>query len=246
MTSAWGATETSPMVTSVHFPIDRSGVIGLPAPGTELKLVPNAGKLEMRVRGPNVTPGYYKRDDLSAAAFDEDGFYMIGDAGKFADPEDPAKGVVFDGRTAEDFKLMSGTWVHVGGLRLAAIAAGSPVIQDAVVTGHNREELGLLIFPNPAGCARVAGKEADTTLEDLVADERVREKVRNGLAAHNANNPGSSTRIKRALLMSEPPLIDANEITDKGYLNQGAVLERRSDLVEALYGDDCAEVIRVD
>jgi feruloyl-CoA synthase len=246
MTSAWGATETSPMVTSVHFPIDRAGVIGLPGPGTELKFVPNAGKLEMRVRGPNVTPGYYKRDDLTQAAFDEDGFYMIGDAGKLADPEDPAKGVVFDGRTAEDFKLTSGTWVHVGGLRVAAIAAGSPVIQDVVVTGHNREELGLLIFPNPAGCAKVAGKATDTPLEDLIAEDSVREVVRKGLAAHNANNSGSSTRIKRALLMEEPPSIDANEITDKGYLNQRAVLERRSDLVEALYGAGGAGLICFD
>lgn len=246
MTSAWGATETSPMVTSVHFPIDRASVIGLPAPGTELKMVPNAGKLEMRVRGPNVTPGYYERDDLTKAAFDEDGFYMTGDAGKLADPKGPAKGVVFDGRTAEDFKLMSGTWVHVGGLRVAVVTAGSPVIQDVVVTGHDREELGLLIFPNPAGCAKAAGKASNTPLEDLISEDAVREVVRKCLAAHNTKNPGSSTHIKRALLMAEPPLIDANEITDKGYINQRAVLERRSDLVEALYDESCAEVIRVD
>jgi feruloyl-CoA synthase len=238
MTSAWGATETAPLVTGVHFDIDRAGVIGLPAPGTELKMVPNAGKLEMRVRGPNVTPGYYKREDLTRAAFDEDGFYRIGDAGKLADPDDEAKGVVFNGRTAEDFKLMSGTRVHVGALRVAAIAAGSPLIQDAVVTGHDREEVGLLVFPNPSGCAEAAGKPVDTALADLIKDHEVRNSVRRGLATYNKDNAGSSMRITRVLLMAEPPSIDANEITDKGYLNQRAVLEHRADLVEKLYADD--------
>ncbi|MDH3968168.1 MAG: feruloyl-CoA synthase, partial [Rhodospirillales bacterium] len=133
MTSAWGATETAPLVTGVHFPIDRAGVIGIPAPGSEIKMIPNAGKLEMRVRGPNVTPGYYKRDDLTREAFDEDGFYKIGDAGRLADPDDPAKGILFDGRVAEDFKLLTGSWVSTGTLRVAAIAAGAPIIQDAVV-----------------------------------------------------------------------------------------------------------------
>jgi feruloyl-CoA synthase len=245
MTSAWGATETAPMVTAVHFAIDRAGVIGLPAPGTELKMVPNAGKLEMRVRGPNVTPGYYKREDLTRAAFDEDGFYRIGDAGKLADPEDATKGIVFDGRTAEDFKLMSGNWVHVGALRVAAIAAGSPVIQDAVVTGHDRNEVGLLVFPNPSACAEVAGKSADRPLDELIKDQAVRDTVRRGLATYNRDKPGSSVRITRVLLMAEPPSIDANEITDKGYLNQRAVLERRADLVDKLYAGD-RDVIRIE
>jgi feruloyl-CoA synthase len=245
MTSAWGSTETAPLATSVHFPIDRAGVIGLPAPGTELKLVPNGAKLEMRVRGPNVTPGYYKRDDLTRAAFDEDGFYRIGDAGKLADPDDPSKGLVFDGRTAEDFKLMSGTWVHAGGLRVAAIASAQPVIQDAVVAGHDREEIGLLVFPNQAGCASVCGLPADAPIDQLIGHDAVRAHVRDGLAGHNRDNPGSSTRIRRVLLMSEPPSLDANEITDKGYLNQRAVLERRAGLVETLYSDD-PEVIRID
>jgi feruloyl-CoA synthase len=246
MVSAWGSTETSPMVTSVHFAIDRAGIIGLPAPGTELKLIPNADKLEMRVRGPNVTPGYWKDPALTKAAFDEDGFYCIGDAGKLADPTDPAKGVVFDGRTAEDFKLMSGTWVHVGMLRVAALAAATPAIQDAVVTGHDREEPGLLAFANPAGClALCKGAAIDTPLAELIARDEVRGHVRAGIAAHNTANPGSSTRITRVLLMATPPSIDANEITDKGYINQRAVLERRADLVDKLYGDD-PEVIRID
>ena len=244
MTSAWGATETAPLVTSVHFPIDRAGVIGIPVPGSEVKMVPNAGKYEIRVRGPNVTPGYYKRDDLTRDAFDEDGFYKIGDAVKLADPDDPAKGIVFDGRIAEDFKLLTGSWVNVGTLRVAAIAAGAPVIQDAVVAGHDRDEVGLLVFPNGAGCAKIAGLDPATALADLVANEQVREALRQGLAAYNVKNPGSSTRISRVLLLKEPPDIDANEITDKGYINQLAVLEARQGLVETLFSDN-AEVVLV-
>jgi feruloyl-CoA synthase len=244
MTSAWGATETAPLAAGVHFPIDRAGVIGLPVPGSEIKMVPNAGKLEMRVRGPNVTPGYYKRQDLARAAFDEDGFYKIGDAGKLADPNDPSRGILFDGRVAEDFKLLTGSWVNAGTIRVAAIAAGAPVIQDAVVAGHDRDEVGLLVFPNPAGAAKVAGLDPVTPLPELVVNEKVRETLRDGLAAYNAKNPGSSTRIGRVLVLKEPPDIDANEITDKGYINQRAVLERRNSLVERLFSDD-AEVVLI-
>ncbi len=243
MTSAWGATETAPLVTGVHFPIDRAGVIGLPVPGTELKMVPNGGKLEMRVRGPNVTPGYFKREDLAREAFDEDGFYKIGDAGKLADPDDPAKGIVFDGRVAEDFKLLTGSWVSVGTLRVAVIGAGAPLIQDAVVAGHDRDEVGLLVFPDAAGAARVAGLDARTPLSELAANDKVRAALRRGLAAYNAKHPGSSTRIARLLLLSEPPDSDANEITDKGYINQRAVLERRGDLVEMLFSDDARAIL---
>jgi len=238
MTSAWGATETAPLAAGVHFPIDRAGVIGLPVPGTELKMLPNAGKLEMRVRGPNVTPGYYKRDDLAREAFDADGFYKIGDAGKLADPDDPAQGILFDGRVAEDFKLLTGSWVSVGAVRVAAIAAGAPVIQDAVVAGHDRDEVGLLVFPSPAGAAEAAGLDSGTAVPELAANEKVREALRAGLAAYNSENPGSSTRIKRVLILTEPPVADANEITDKGYINQCAVLERRASLVETLFSDD--------
>ena len=243
MTSAWGATETAPLVTGVHFPIERAGVIGIPVPGSELKMVPNAGKLEMRVRGPNVTPGYYKREDLAREAFDEDGFFKTGDAGKLADPSDPAKGILFDGRIAEDFKLLTGSWVDAGTIRVAAISAGAPVIQDAVVAGHDRDEVGLLVFANPAGAAKIAGLDPLTPLPELVANETIRETLRNGLAAYNANNPGSSTRIGRVLLLKEPPDIDANEITDKGYINQRAVLEGRDNLVEMLFSDDTEVVL---
>ena len=236
MVSSWGSTETAPMVTSVHYDIERAGVIGLPTPGVELKMVPNAGKMELRVRGPNVTPGYFKREDLTRAAFDADGFYRIGDAGRFADPDDPAKGIEFDGRIAEDFKLSSGTWVHVGALRIRAIAAGAPVIQDCVVTGHDRDEIGLLIFPNPVGCRSLCTDvAADLPLAQLIAQPQVQARLMRSLSQMAEGSSGSSTHPTRALLMAEPPSIDDNEITDKGYINQRAVLARRASLVERLY-----------
>jgi feruloyl-CoA synthase len=224
MLSAWGSTETSPMATCVHYHIERAGVVGVPGPGTELKLAPSGGKLEVRVRGPNVTPGYYRRDDLTAAAFDAEGFYRIGDAMKFADPDDPAKGIVFDGRVAEDFKLMSGTWVHVGAVRVKLIAACDPIVQDAVITGHDREDMGALVFVNPAA-ARALGLDASG----------VRARLQSALATLHQESTGTSTTPVRLLVADEPPSIDANEITDKGYINQRAVLERRAALVEHLH-----------
>ncbi|TMH71579.1 MAG: feruloyl-CoA synthase [Betaproteobacteria bacterium] len=218
MLSAWGSTETSPLATSVHFHMERPGAIGLPVAECELKLVPSAGKVEVRVRGPNVMPGYYKREDLTRAAFDDEGFYRIGDAVKFADADDPVKGIVFDGRVAEDFKLSSGTWVHVGAIRVKLIAAADPLIQDAVITGHDRAEIGALVFLSAAAKG--------------VAD--VRERLQAALRKL-AQEGGSSTHPRRLMVMSEPPSIDANEITDKGYMNQRAVLERRAALVEQLY-----------
>ncbi len=247
MVSSWGATETAPMVTSVHYEIEHAGVIGLPAPGTELKMVPNENKLELRVRGPNVTPGYWKRPDLTQAAFDDEGFYRIGDAGRFADPNDPAKGIEFDGRIAEDFKLMSGVWVHVGALRVKALAALAPLAQDIVVAGHDREEAGFLVFANPAGCRGLCPDlPADVPLEQVLADARVTGRLKEGMATVKKEGGGSSTYATRALLMAEPPSIDANEITDKGYINQRAVLARRAGLVERLYAEPAdATVIRL-
>jgi feruloyl-CoA synthase len=229
MISSWGSTETAPSAAAVHYPIERAGVIGLPNPGCELKLVPAAGKLEVRVRGPHVTPGYFRREDLTRAAFDEEGFYRIGDAMKFADPAAPEKGLVFDGRVAEDFKLSSGTWVHVGAVRVKLIAAGNPLIQDAVITGHDRDEVGALIFPSPAA-------------KDL-APEALRAKIAAALAALAAEG-GSSMHPTRALVTVEPPSIDATEITAMGYINPRAVLERRAALVEKLHAaQPGAEVI---
>jgi feruloyl-CoA synthase len=232
--SAWGSTETAPMATGVHYAVDRAGIIGLPVPGCELKLVPAAGKLEARVKGPNVTPGYYGRDDLTKAAFDEEGYYRIGDALKFADPEKPEQGLAFDGRIAEDFKLSTGTWVHVGSARVKLIAAGDPLIQDVVITGHERSEVGALLFLN-AGAVKAKG------LDDAGIREYLRAAMKKLAAETGA---GSSTHPVRALVMSEPPSIDANEITDKGYINQRAVIERRATLVEELHADSpAAEVI---
>jgi feruloyl-CoA synthase len=238
MVSAWGSTETAPMVTDCHFQASRSGVIGIPAPGCELKLVPNGDKLEVRVRGPNVTPGYWRRSDLTASQFDEEGFYKIGDAVRLVDPERPERGLLFDGRVAEDFKLDSGTWVNVGMLRVRGIEALAPVAQDIVVTGHDRSEVGFLVFPNLAGCRALAADLApDAPVERVLADPAVQGRVREGLAALRRAGGGSSMFAARALLMAEPPSIDAGEITDKGYLNQRAVLDRRGALVERLYAE---------
>ncbi len=225
--SAWGSTETAPMATGVHYAVDRAGIIGLPVPGCELKLVPVAGKLEARVKGPNITPGYHGRDDLTKAAFDEEGYYRIGDALKFADEKKPELGLAFDGRIAEDFKLSTGTWVHVGATRVGLIAAGDPIVQDAVITGHEKSEVGALVFLNVAA---VNARGLD--------DAGVRgclQSVLDQLAAESGG--ASSTHPVRALVMAEPPSIDANEITDKGYINQRAVLERRAALVEVLHAD---------
>jgi feruloyl-CoA synthase len=234
--SSWGLTETAPMATAGHFPMDRAGNIGIPAPGCEVKLVPTDGKLEMRVKGPNVTPGYWRDEALTAASFDEEGFYRTGDAGKLLDAKDPAKGLLFDGRLAENFKLSTGTWVNVGELRVAAIGACAPVAEDAVVAGHDRDEVTLLVFPSLAGCRSLCPKlAADAPVATLIAQKPVRAALAAGLARYNAAHPASSTRVVRALFLEEPPSIDRNEITDKGYLNQHAVLEHRAALVERLY-----------
>ncbi len=238
MTSSWGATETAPAVTSAHFPIDRAGVIGLPLPGVVLKMVPNGEKFELRVKGPIVTPGYLNRPDLTAAAFDEDGFYKIGDTGAFADPADPGKGIVFNGRVAEDFKLSTGTWVHVGALRVGVLAAAAPVIQDALVTGQDREYIGILAWPNLQACREICQDRAgNRPVEELLHRQEIVDYLRQTLMTYNAIQQGSSARIGRIMLMAEPPSIDANEITDKGYINQRASLERRKALVERLYAE---------
>ncbi|HEY3570717.1 MAG TPA: feruloyl-CoA synthase [Thermoanaerobaculia bacterium] len=243
MLAAWGSTETAPCATQIHFPIERAGVIGLPVPGTEIKLAPVGNKLEIRVQGPNVTPGYWRRPELKAEMFDEDGFLRTGDAVRLADPDDPSQGIVFDGRLAENFKLMSGTWVHVGELRLEVIAACAPVVQDVVITGHDREEVGLLVFPNPAGCRSLCGGPEEAPLAELIGRPEVRDRLREGLTAHNAAHPANSRRIARVLLLADPPSIQTGEITDKGYVNQRAVLDRRAALVERLYGEVDDELI---
>ncbi len=234
LTTMYGATETQG-VTVVHWITERVGLIGLPLPGITLKLVPNGAKLEVRVKGPTVTPGYLKRADLTAAAFDEEDFYGLGDAAKFFDENAPEKGLIFDGRVNEDFKLDSGTWVSVGTLRAQAVAAASPLIQDCVVCGHDKPFVALLAWPNLGVAKDIAADSHRTTPDELINAPKVREFLRSRFAAHNSQASGSSSRIKRVLLMSEPPSIDGHEITDKGYINQRATLERRRKLADLLY-----------
>ncbi len=244
MVSAWGSTETSPLATDCHFQAQRSGNIGVPIPGTELKLVPSGDKLEVRVRGPNVTPGYWKAPELTAQAFDADGFYLIGDAVTFADPVRPELGLFFDGRVAEDFKLNSGTWVSVGTLRIAGISALAPLAQDIVVTGHGGDHVRFLVFPNIAACRALAGLPDSADVNEVIGHDKVRATIAAGLAKLKAQSGGgSSAHATRALLLAEPASVDGGEITDKGYINQRAVLTRRAAAVALLEDDASAEWI---
>jgi feruloyl-CoA synthase len=243
MVSAWGSTETSPLATDCHFQAERSGNIGVPIPGTELKLVLSGDKLEVRVRGPNVTPGYWKAPDLTAKAFDDDGFYLIGDAVTFADPDRPERGLFFDGRVAEDFKLTSGTWVSVGTLRVAGISALAPLAQDIVVTGHGGDHVRFLVFPNIAACRALAGLGDSASADDVIGSEKIRAAIAQGLARLKSQSGGSSTFATRAVLLAEPASVDGGEITDKGYINQRAVLTRRALAVAMLEDDSCTEWI---
>lgn len=213
VTSAWGSTETAPLATSAHFYESQSGNIGLPAPGVTLKLVPNGTKLEARVKGPNVMAGYL----APAECFDEEGFYAIGDAMKLADPEHPEQGLLFDGRVAEDFKLSSGTWVSVTFVRTGFLAHTAGRVADVVVCGHDRDDIRLLVWPAPT--------HPGLTEADLAP----------AIAAWNAENPGSSTRIAGVRILATPPSIDVGEITDKGYTNQRIARECRGADVAALY-----------
>ena len=218
LTTSWGSTETSPAITSVPWRLERPGVIGLPLPGAAVKFVPNGGKLEMRIKGPHVFPGYRGNEEATAQAFDDDGWYRIGDAGFLQEEDNPGSGIVFNGRVAEDFKLTSGTWVSVGMLRLAVVTALAPLALDVVMTGHDRSEIGVLIFLSEAA-------------RKLPQDE-VAATVREALGSMKG---GSSQVPARALLLPDGPSMAAGEITDKGYINQRLVLLRRTAEVEALY-----------
>jgi feruloyl-CoA synthase len=210
----------------------------VPIPGTTLKLVSAGDKLEVRVKGPNVTPGYWKAPELTAKAFDEDGFYLIGDAVKFVDVDHPDLGLLFDGRIAEDFKLISGTWVNVGNLRVAGISALAPLVQDIVVAEHGGDEVRFLLLPNVEACRIVADAAVGTPAPDILRNEKVRAAVAKGLAGLKASGVGSSTYATRAIFLAEPPSVDGGEITDKGYINQRAMLARRTIDLAKLNGDD--------
>jgi feruloyl-CoA synthase len=212
--------------------------MGLPPPGSELKLVPMEGKLDTRVRGPHITPGYWRQPDLTAKAYDEEGFYRLGDALKFEDPANPGQGLLFDGRTAEDFKLATGTWVSVGPLRARAVEHFTPYAKDIVIAGADRDDVGILIFPDPAACRTLAADlPADAPLQDVLQHPNVLAEIGTRLKSFAAQSTGSSNRVCRALLLVEPPSLDAGEITDKGSLNQRMVLRHRADLVDELYAD---------
>lgn len=234
--SSLGSTETSPLALACSWDFDRPGNIGVPTPGVELKLVPNEGKLEARLRGPHITPGYWRQHELTHEAFDEEGFYKIGDALKFVDPNDPAKGLLFDGRIAEDFKLSTGTWVSVGPLRARFIDHFAPYVRDVVFAGGDRDFISALVFPDIEACRVLGGFGPDAPAADIVDVPKVRQKFAGLIKELAASNRGSSTRIERLILMAEPPSMDKGEMTDKGSINQRAVLRNRSLLVEELYG----------
>lgn len=240
MASSWGLTETAPACVMVHEPIGRSGVIGVPLPGVELKLIPDADmRCEIRVRGPNVMQGYYQDPERTAAAFDDEGFFITGDAVRFVDADDPSQGLIFDGRVSEDFKLETGTWVQAGNLRMAALKVLAGLAQDVVICGHDRGEVGLFVFPLPG-----AATDASSTL-GAVTDEALKARIEAALRDVNAGVTGSAKRITRALILSEPPSVEGQEITDKGSLNIKKILTRRADLLERLYDNEDPALIRV-
>ena len=243
MTCAMGMTESSPGALYVLQPNVRAGQIGVPVPGLELKLAACGDKLELRYRGPSITPGYWRAPEQTREAFDEDGFFCSGDAVKWFKPDDPNLGFTFDGRIAEDFKLYTGTWVSVGPLRSRVAHEGAPYVQDSVVTGHDREEIGLMILPNLELCRKLAGFDTGATARDVLAAAPVREMFQNLVNRLHAQGTGSANRVARALVLADPPSIDKGEITDKGSINQRAMLTHRAALVEALHAGTHAGII---
>ena len=231
LTSSWGTTETAPCATSMHYLGAPTGCIGVPIPGCTIKLAPVGDRLEIRVRGPNVTPGYFGQPELTRAAFDEDGFYRSGDAVRLIEERDPNLGMLFDGRIAENFKLLTGTWVAAGAMRTRLISAAG-VLSDAVICGHDAEYVAAMAWVNQAEARRLTGATEDVALDDAT----LREHLGKALRALNAQ-AGSASRIERLLLLSQPPSLDAGEITDKGYLNQRRTLECRSADVARLFAE---------
>jgi feruloyl-CoA synthase len=243
MLTGLGMTETAPFAICANAHEVKSGHIGLPAPGVELKLVPIGDKHEVRYRGPNVTPGYWRAPEQTAEHFDDEGFYCSGDAAKPMDPARPGIGFAFDGRIAEDFKLSTGTFVSVGPLRAKIVAAGDPLVQDVVIAGINRDDIGILLFPRPDACRAFADAPADARLTSVLADERVRTFFQRLVDGLWSTGTGSATRVARALVLVEPPSIDRGEITDKGSINQRAVLTHRAADVERLYAGGSGDVL---
>ncbi len=231
LTSSWGTTETAPAATTAHFRDPANGCIGVPCPGVTIKLAPVQDKLEIRVSGPIVTPGYFRDPALTATRFDEEGFYRSGDAVKMVDERDPGQGMLFDGRIAENFKLLTGTWVAAGTLR-THVLSGARVLSDAVICGHDTPYVAVMAWVNQAEARKLWGGSEDVALDD----PRLLEHLARALATLN-DGAGSASRVQRLLLLSDPPSLDAGEITDKGYLNQRACLERRASDIARLYAE---------
>ncbi|HWW20993.1 MAG TPA: feruloyl-CoA synthase [Steroidobacteraceae bacterium] len=245
--SGLGATETAPSVTFTTPDTDRAGVIGLPAPGCVVKIAPVGDKRELRVRSPGVTPGYWRAPEQTRAAFDSQGFYRLGDAVRLIDPGDPTRGLVFDGRIAEDFKLSSGTWVSVGPLRAGLLQALAPLAVDVVIAGLNRDYLAVLIVPDAPACSQELGAAGELSPPELARDARLLAKIAARLTMHARAHTGGATRVRRAMIVPEAPSLDRGEITEKGSINQRLMLARWEDLLERLYGGEpAAHVMTID
>lgn len=243
--TGYGSTETAPFALTTTWPVDRPGEVGLPAPGLELKLVPNDEKLEVRLKGPSITPGYWRQPDKTAESFDEEGFYRIGDAMKFVDPEDPDRGLLFDGRVSEDFKLSTGTWVNMGAVRGAIIRGFAPYVRDAVLTGLDRNHIGALLFLDPDAARKIAPDLANADEAALANSAELRSLFQERLDAMARESTGSSNLVARVIVLEQPPSIDRHEITDKGSINQNAVMSARAELVEDLYADPAPKHVLV-
>ena len=244
MTSGLGMTESAPFglfVTNLHV---RAGDLGLPSAGMELKLVPLGDKLEVRYRGPNITPGYWRRPEATSEAFDEEGFFRTGDAVRWIDDDDIHRGLKFDGRVAEDFKLVTGTFVSVGPMRAKIIAAGAPYLQDAVITGLNQRDVGAILIPALIPARRALELSDTATLADVATHSKMRAAMQDMLNKLAKDSTGSASRVARAVVLTDPPNIDKGEITDKGSINQRAVLKERSELVEALHADQASGILK--
>jgi feruloyl-CoA synthase len=243
MSTGLGMTESGPFAIFVTNPNVKAGDLGVPTPGMDIKLVDMQGKTEVRYRGPNITPGYWRAPEETAAHFDEEGFFCSGDAVKWIDETDVHQGLKFDGRIAEDFKLATGTFVSVGPLRAKIIAAGAPFIQDVVLTGINLKEVGAMVFPT-AAVRVLAGVEADVPMADVLSSPKVLEHFQTVVNELARNATGSANRIARMCLLAEPPTIDRGEVTDKGSINQRAVLSHRAQTVEALHADTLHTILK--
>ena len=243
--TGYGSTETAPFAFTTTWPVNRPGEVGLPAPDMEMKLVENSEKLELRLRGPNITPGYWRQPDKTAECFDEEGFYRIGDALKFVDPDDVSKGFMFDGRVSEDFKLSTGTWVNMAGVRSKLIHALAPYVRDAVLTGLDRNHIGALLVLDVDATRKLDPELQGADEARLAAHPSVRAAIQERLDALAAESTGSSNRVERVIILDSPPSIDAHEVTDKGSINQRAVMAARAHLVEDLYTDPAPDHVMV-